>query len=65
MLIKTTDVDLFINKYKIRKFVFEKYSTIFTSLNYFVRSTAYFGIEIIMLNVNLLYNKQDYFITKC
>jgi len=35
MLIKTTDVDTFINKYKVRKFVFEKDSTIFKSLKLF------------------------------
>jgi len=35
MLIKNTDVDIFINKYKVRKFVFEKDSTILTSLKLF------------------------------
>ena len=34
-LIKTTDVDIFFNKYKVRKFVFEKDSTILTSFKLF------------------------------
>jgi len=35
MLLKTTDVDMFINKHKVRKNVFEKDPTILTSLKLF------------------------------
>jgi len=35
LLIKTTDVDIFINKRKVWKFVFKKDSTILTSLKLF------------------------------
>jgi len=57
MPIETTDVDIFINKYKVRKIIFEKDLTINEFKNYFVSNAAYFIIEINMLNVNLLFNK--------